>query len=101
MGKSVLRVAGDALATGEAAPAPYASRYSRRDHTRPQLFALPMVRQLLKIKHRGVVALATEWRELREALGLARCPLLDAGARGAPSPRRGRIGAPSVAPRPR
>jgi hypothetical protein len=31
MGKPVLRVARDALTTGEAAPAPYGSRYSRRD----------------------------------------------------------------------
>ena len=39
MTKSVLRIARDALAAGEAALPPYASRYSRRDYTQPQLFA--------------------------------------------------------------
>jgi hypothetical protein len=39
MTRSALRVARDALAAGEAALAPYGSRYPRRDYTRPQLFA--------------------------------------------------------------
>jgi hypothetical protein len=74
MTKSVLRIARDALAAGEAALPPYASRYSRRDYTQPQLFALLVLRQFLKADYRGVVALAAEWRELREALRLAKVP---------------------------
>src|SRR5688572_14830026 len=85
MTKSVLRIARDALAAGEAALPPYASRYSRRDYTQPQLFALLVLRQFLKADHRGVVALAAEWRELREALRLAKVPhcstLVDADGR--------------------
>ncbi len=81
MSKSVLDAARDALTTGEAALARYASRCSRRDYTRPQLFALLVVRQLLKVDdYRGVVALAAEWRGLREALGFGRVPHSDTGA---------------------
>jgi hypothetical protein len=102
MSRSVLGVARDALTTGEAALAPYASRYSRRDYTRPQLFALLVVRQLLKVDYRGVVALAAEWRELREALGLGRVPHYSTLARAAPRLLAGaERGAPSAAPRPR
>ena len=39
MARSALRASRDALAAGEAALAPHGSRYPRRAHTRPQLFA--------------------------------------------------------------
>jgi hypothetical protein len=75
MTKSALRVARDALATGEAALPTCGSRYSRHDYTRPQLFALLALRQFLRSDYRGVVALVAEWRELREAaLGLTKVP---------------------------
>ncbi|MGI4802300.1 MAG: hypothetical protein ACRYG8_51355 [Janthinobacterium lividum] len=66
MTKSALCVARDALAAGEASLAPYGSRFSRRDYTQPQLFASLVLRQFLRTDYRGVVALASEWRELRE-----------------------------------
>ena len=72
--KSALWVAGDALAAGEAALPPYASCFSRHDYTQPQLFALLVLRQFLRTDDRGIVALAAEWRELREALGLTKVP---------------------------
>ena len=101
MSKSVLRVARDALATGEAALAPYGSRYSRRDHTQPQLFALLAVRQSLRNDYRGVVALAAEWRELREALGLGKVPHYPTLARAAPRLLAGaEKGGRSCAPKP-
>ena len=84
MTKSALRVARDALAAGEAALPPYGSRYSRRDYTRPQLFALLVLRQVLRTDYRGVVALVAEWRELREALGLTRAPHYSTLAHAAP-----------------
>ena len=102
MSKSVLRVARDALTTGGAALAPYGSRYSRRDYNQPQLLALLVVRQLLRVDYRGVVALAAEWRELREALGLRKVPHYSTLARAAPRlPVGAEKGAPSAAPRPR
>ena len=84
MTKSALRVARDALAAGEAALPPYGSRCSRRDYTQPQLFALLTLRQFLRADYRGVVALAAEWRELREALGLGRVPHHSTLAHAAP-----------------
>ena len=74
MPKSAVRVAREALVAGRAALPEYGSRYSRRDYTQPQLFALLVLRQFLRTDYRGVVALAAEWRELREALGLSRVP---------------------------
>ena len=74
MTKSTFRVARGALAAGEAALPPYGSRYWRRDYTQPQLFALLTLRQFLRTDYRGVAALAAEWRELREALGLTKVP---------------------------
>jgi hypothetical protein len=84
MTKSALRIARDALAAGEAALPPYGSRYSRRDYTQPQLFALLVLRQSLKTDYRGVVALAAEWRELREVLDLPKVPHYSTLAHAAP-----------------
>jgi hypothetical protein len=85
MTKSALRVARDAPAAGEAPPPlPYAGPHSRRDHTRPQPFALLVLRQCLRADYRGVVALAAEWREPREALGLSKVPHFPTLAHAAP-----------------
>ena len=48
MPKSAVRVAREALAAGRAALPEYGSRYSRRDYTQPQLFALLVLRQFLR-----------------------------------------------------
>ena len=102
MTKSALQVARDALAAGGAAPPTYGSRYSRRDYTQPQLFALLVLRQFLKVDYRGVVTLAAEWRERREALGLAKVPHHSTLAYAAPRLLAGaEKGALSAAPRPR
>ena len=74
MSKSAVRVAREALAVRRAALPQYGSRYSRRDYTQPQLFALPVLRQFLRTDYRGVVALVSEWSELRRALGLEKVP---------------------------
>ena len=101
MTKSALRIVRDALAAGETALPPYGSRFSRRDHTRPQLFALLALRQFLRTDYRGVVALAAEWRELREALGLTKVPHYSTLAHAAPRLLAGaEKGARSSAPRP-
>src|ERR671916_126015 len=83
MTKSAPRIARDALTAGEAALPPYGSRFSRRDHAQLQLFALLVLRQFLRTDYRGVVALAAEWRELREVLGLAKVPHYSTRARAA------------------
>ncbi len=48
MTKSAVQIARDALAVGEAALPAYGSRYSRRDHTQPQPFALLTLRRFLR-----------------------------------------------------
>ncbi len=101
MTRSAVRIARDALAAGEAALPAYGSRFSRRDYTQPQLFALLALWQFLRTDYRGVVALAAEWRELRDAPGLARVPHYATLAHAAPSPGRRRKRARSSAPRPR
>ena len=74
MSKSAVRVAREALAVGQAALPEYGSRFSRRDYTQAQLFALLVLRQFLRTDYRGVATLVTEWTELRRALGLAKVP---------------------------
>jgi hypothetical protein len=74
MSKSAVRVAREALAAGRAALPEYGSRFSRRDYTQAQLFALLVLRQFLRTDYRGVVTLVAEWAELRRALGLSKVP---------------------------
>jgi hypothetical protein len=74
MSKSAVGVAREALAAGRAALPEYGSRFSRRDYTQPQLFALLALRQFLRTDYRGVVVLVAEWSELRRALGLTKVP---------------------------
>ena len=101
MSKSALCVAREALAVGRAALPAYGSRFSRRDYTQPQLFALLVLKQFLRVDYRGVVVLLAEWRDLRDALGLRKVPhystlahaarrLLAGAEKGGPSavPRR-------------
>ena len=74
MSKSAVKVAREALAAGRAALPEYGSRFSRRDYTQAQLFALLVLRQFLRTDYRGVVALVAEWAELRRVLGLTKVP---------------------------
>lgn len=74
MSKSAVRVAREALAAGRVALPEYGSRFSRRDYTQPQIFALLVLRQFLRTDYRGVVTLVAEWSELRQALGLTKVP---------------------------
>ena len=74
MSKSAVRVAREALEAGRAALPAYGSRFSRRDYTQAQLFALLVLRQFLRTDYRGIVVLVAEWAELRCALGLTKVP---------------------------
>ena len=72
MTKSAVAVAREALAVGRQSLPAYASKFSRRDFTLPQLFALLVLRKFFRTDYRGVVALVAEWAELRRALALAK-----------------------------
>jgi hypothetical protein len=74
MSKSAVNVAREALAAGRLSVPENGSRYSRQDYTEPQLFALLVLRQLLRTDYRGVVTLVAEWSELRRTLVLAKAP---------------------------
>jgi hypothetical protein len=65
--REALRLAQDAL------PA-YSSKYSRKDFTQHQLFALLALKVFLKTDYRGVVAVLDDFAALRADLGLRRVP---------------------------
>jgi hypothetical protein len=65
--KEALRLARDSL------PA-YSSKYSRKDFTQHQLFAVLALKTFLKTDYRGVVAVLDDFAEIRTDLGLAKVP---------------------------
>src|SRR5258708_33604156 len=72
--RSPLALARVALAVGEAALPAYGSRFSRRDFTQPQLFALLCLKAFLHQDYRGLIALLADWSDLRQALRLRKLP---------------------------
>lgn len=74
MTKSPLAVAREALAVGEHSLPAQANKYSRKDYTLPQLFALLVLRKFFRTDFRGVVTIVKEWAELQKVLGLAKVP---------------------------
>jgi hypothetical protein len=74
MTKSPLAVAREALAVAQAALPPYSSKFSRKDFTQHQLFALLALREFLKTDYRGLEQYLHDWSDLRQALGLSKVP---------------------------
>lgn len=74
MTKSPTAVAREALAIGNRSLPRYASKFSRKDYTLPQLFALLVLRKFFRTDYRGVVTIVEEWAELREILELKKIP---------------------------
>lgn len=74
MTKSAVELTREALAIGGDALPAYASKFSRRDYTQPQLFAILVLRRFLKTDFRGVVTLLAEWSDLRCVLKLSKVP---------------------------
>lgn len=72
--KSPLALALVALAVGEASLPRYASRFSRKDYTRAQLFAILALRQFFRVDYRGIVSILADFSDLRELLGLPNIP---------------------------
>src|SRR5215210_1948746 len=52
----------------------YSSRFSRKDFTQHQLFALMVLGTFLKLDHRGIVAVVNDWSDVREAIDLKKVP---------------------------
>ena len=74
MTKSPVALAREALKVGQGGLARYSSRFSRRDFTQPQLFAILVLRQFFKTDYRGVVQLLEDLSDLRKALHLKKVP---------------------------
>ena len=72
--KSPVAFAKTALEVGKRSLALYGHRNSPHKFTQPQLFAMLALRDFLRQDYRGLVALITEWRELRDALELEEVP---------------------------
>lgn len=74
MTKSPIALVREALAVGRKVLPAYASKYSRKDFSQPQLFAILVLKKFLKTDYRGVTALLREWSDLRRALKLSKVP---------------------------
>jgi len=74
MTKSPRAVAREALRVARDAWPAYSSKFSRRDFTQHQLFALAVLKAFLKTDFRGLTQMLVDFSELREDLGLAKVP---------------------------
>ena len=74
MTKSPRAVAREALRLAQEALPAYSSKFSRKDFTQHQLFALLALREFLRTDYRGLEALLRDWSDLRQALGLTKVP---------------------------
>jgi len=74
MTKSPLRLAREALKLAQQALSRYSNRFSRRDFTQAQLFAILALRQFFRTDYRGIVQMLEDFSDLRKALGLKKVP---------------------------
>jgi hypothetical protein len=74
MTKSPRAVAREALRLAQETLPAYSSKFSRKDFTQHQLFAVLALKTFLKADYRGVVQHLADFAELREDLGLAKVP---------------------------
>lgn len=74
MTKSPLALARTALASAQSVLPAFSSKFSRKDYTQHQLFALLVLRECLKVDYRGLEEMLHDWSDLRTALGLRRVP---------------------------
>src|SRR5947209_9402204 len=74
MTKSPRAVAREALRLAEEALPAYSSKFSRKDYTRHQLFALLALKAFFKTDYRGLTQLLGDFAELRQELGLGKIP---------------------------
>jgi hypothetical protein len=74
MTKSPRAVAREALRLAQESLPAYSSKYSRKDFTQHQLFAVLALKTFLKADYRGVVQHLADFAELRSDLGLSKVP---------------------------
>lgn len=74
MTKSPRAVAREALSLARETLPAYASKFSRRDYTQHQLFALLALKTFFKTDYRGLAQMLDDFAELRGDLGLTATP---------------------------
>src|SRR5262249_55063749 len=74
MTRSPLAFTQEALEIARAALPAYSSKFSKKDFTRHQHFAILALKSFLKTGYRDIVTLLDEWAELRTLLGLKKVP---------------------------
>ena len=74
MTKSPRAVAREALRLAQEALPAYSSKFSRKDFTQHQLFALLALKTFLKTDYRALVQFLDDFAELRQDLGLSEVP---------------------------
>src|SRR6476659_897112 len=74
MTKSPRAVAKEALRLAQESLPAYSSKFSRKDFTQHQLFAILALKTFLKTDYRGVEAFLRDFAEVRADLGLTKVP---------------------------
>jgi hypothetical protein len=74
MTKSPRAVAREALRLAQEALPAYSSKFSRKDFTQHQHFALLSLKTFFKTDYRGVIQMLVDFAELRTDLGLDKVP---------------------------
>jgi hypothetical protein len=74
MTKSPRAVTQEALRLAREAMPAYSSKFSRKDFTQHQLFALLVLKTFFKTDYRGLIQMLKDFRELREDLALDKVP---------------------------
>jgi hypothetical protein len=74
MTKSPLDLAREAYAIGRSGLPTFSSKFSRKDFTQAQLFALLVLRQFFNADYRKTSKMVEEWTDLRQVLELQTTP---------------------------
>lgn len=74
MTKSALDLVKLAIETGTQSLPAYSTKFSRKDFTQAQLFAMLSLRQFLKADYRKTTQILSEWSDLRKALEISKVP---------------------------
>jgi hypothetical protein len=74
MTKSPRALAREALRVARGSLPAYSSKYSRKDFTQHQLFAILALKTFLKTDYRGVVQMLVDFAEPRQEVGLDEVP---------------------------
>ncbi len=72
--RSPVALAKKSMAVAQTALPAYSSPYSRHDFTQPQLFTCLVLKEFLRTDFRGLIAMLTDFKELRQAMGLRKTP---------------------------